>query len=125
MNTYDAIALPGIMESHFRANGAVPVTDFTHRGLRVYIAAGGPHFDTRGVVKLSDMDKWMHDGYYVATWAVQKDRQIIGQPLYFKLDHDILLTDEQREQIRVNAAIDEAKRFIDTGHEGGLYGQRH
>lgn len=123
--SYDVIAVPDTIEAHFRANGAMPITDLTYRDLRVFIGAGGPHFDSKGVVKLSDMDKWMHDGYYMATWAVQKGRQIIGQPLYFRIDHDIMLTDDQREQLRVKAAIDEAKRFVDNGHEGGLYGQRH
>jgi len=120
--SYDVIALPAMIEQHCRANGVEPQEKFEYRGLDVYIAASGPHFDSRGKMKLDKMDEWMHDGYYIASFFIQRGRQVFGQPLYFKINHDIMLSDRDRLEVRLKAARFEAKRMIDVGHEGGLYG---
>lgn len=120
--SYDVITLPAMIEQHCRVHGTRVEERFEYRGLDVFLADGGPHFDSRGKVKLSDMDKWMHDGYYIAAYFIQRGRQVFGQPLYFPINHDIMLSDHDRKQSRLKAARFTAKQMVDAGFEGGLYG---
>lgn len=118
---HDVIALPAMIEKHMRLGGARPHSRFTYKGLDVFLGEGGPHFDTRGVTQLSDMDAWMHDGYYLSVYFIQKGRQVLGQPLYFTIDHDLDKTDRGRLDVRIAAAEAQAKQWIEDGIKAGHY----
>lgn len=118
---YGAVDLPAVLERHFRAQGAHPIGSFCYRGLRVFLADGGPHHDAK-YMQLSVTDAWMRHGYWMTVWALQRGRRIIGQPLYFPLSQDAAEPAEARRRVRLEAARDVARRHIDHGLEGGLYG---
>lgn len=116
------IEIPGNLEIHFRLNGARPHSKEMYRGFTVYLAEGGPHFDAKDKKDLSRADEWLRAGYYVATWAFNRGRKIIGRPVYFKLDHDPSLTPAAKARARVNAAMADAMQAINDGYEAGWHG---
>lgn len=118
---HDVIALPAMIERHFRVAGVQPHSRETYKGLDIYFAQGGPFFDSRGVMQLSEMDAWMHDGYYVSVYAIQKGRQVLVQPLYFRFNHDLELIPAGRVKVRIDAARKQAHDWIEMGIAQGLY----
>lgn len=118
---YDVIALPAMIEKHFRVSGVAPHSRERYKGLDIFYAQGGPFYDTRGVTQLGLNDLWMHDGYWVSVFAIQKGRHVMCQPQYYRFNHDIEKPEDQRVKVRIEAARSIAHDFIDTGIREGMY----
>lgn len=117
---FDVITLPAMIERHFRVAGVEPHSKERYKELDVYYAQGGPFWDARGM-QLSAADAWMLGGYYVSVYAIQKGRQVLVQPLYFKIGHDIELSERDRVKARIRAAEFQARDWIETGIAQGMY----
>ena len=119
----DALAVPGALQRHWAFHGARLKKRVGYKGQDIFLAEGGPHYDAknRRIVKsdagpgeLLEEDKWMRDGYYISAWALQRGHAVIGFPLYFKIDHDLNLSEENRVAARLESALVTAKSAIDA-----------
>lgn len=116
------IEIPGNLDKHFRCNGATPHSKRKYKGVDIFLADGGPHYDAALKDNLDPRDEWMKGGYYVTTWAITKGRRIFGRPLYFAPGHDPALTPDAKLKARIRAAFKEAVSMIDHLYEAGDYG---
>lgn len=127
--TIEALGVPAALEKHFAIHGARPDKKVKYKGHDIYLAQGGPHFDAKhhkivehepGPGELIKEDKWMRDGYYVSAWGVTRGRAVVGFPLYFKINHDLNLNENDRGRARTASALFAAKEAIDSMISVGL-----
>ena len=69
----DPLEIAPALQKHFDVHGARASEFRTYLGHKVYLAEGGPHLDAKLVDLPEDM-AWMKQGYYLAVWAVLRDR---------------------------------------------------
>lgn len=127
--TIEALAVPEALQKHWAFHGARLRERIEYKGHSIFLAEGGPHFDAknRRIVKLDpgpgellEEDSWMRDGYYVASWALQRGKAILGFPVYFKINHDPEMTHDGKITARLNSALFCAKQAIDSMINVGL-----
>ena len=127
--TIEALAVPEALQKHWAFHGARLKDKVKYKGHDIFLADGGPHFDAKnhkvvalepGPGELLEEDKWMKEGYYVSAWALQKGKALIGFPLYFRVNHDLNLSDESRSKARMQSALETAKSAIDAMIAVGL-----
>lgn len=125
----DPLAIPEALNKHWAFHGAKLRDRIEYKGHSVFLAEGGPHYDAKnhaivraepGPGELLEEDAWMKDGYYVASWALQRGKAIIGFPIYFKLNHNPEMTPDGRITARLNSALFCAQQAIDSMINVGL-----
>lgn len=114
----EVLAVPEALQKHWAFHGARMERRETYRGHVFFVGEGGPHFDARGIVEKED--GWMTDGYYLSAWGLLRGKAVLGSPMYFKLNHNLELNEDQRKKARLDSATAVAKESIDTMFQGGL-----
>lgn len=104
------------IESICRAAGMKPVERGNIEGAQVFVADGfslPPHRYYRRFGIGPDQFPY---GMYTTLWWVSRgeDKLDTGQPLFFDVFHDPSYAKEGRQQMRINAAMQAAKSFLDS-----------
>lgn len=110
--------IPEALQKHWSLHGARLEKKGTYRGNDYWIGLG--YHEDANPNTIEKGDEWMLKGYYVAVFAIQRDRAILGYPCYFEKNHDPQWTNDQRKKSRILAAEAEAKQAIDLMVESGL-----
>ena len=87
----------------------------TYKGYEIYVAEGysdHPHVEYR---RFFIDEKDFPYGAYMSMWWVAEDEDHfdVGRPMFFASDHDPQMPVSQRPKARTNAALNDAKSFIE------------
>jgi hypothetical protein len=108
------------LEKHFVVNGMNPEKRVSYKGLDIYLADSGPHYDVKDRGFTKDEMEQFGLGYYMTVWAIGVHGKVTGYiPLFFEALHDMELSD--RKTARLNSAELQAKGFINHALKVGLF----
>lgn len=103
------------IESMCRNAGMLPVKRGNIKGVEIFIADGfspPPHIAYR---RFGIEPTEFPFGMFATLWWISKgdEKLDIGQPLFFDAFHDTGYSKEDKQRARINAAMKEARLFLD------------
>lgn len=102
------------LEKIFRTGGVSPIDRVSLGKQDVFIGDGFSLMPHNAYRKFGVEPDEFPGGMYVTWWWLGKDEKLdVGRPLFFDAKHNPEYSREDRQQARVNAAVKEAKQFIE------------
>lgn len=101
-------------EEMVRKDKLIPEFQTSHRGMDIYVALSP---------EARDPDDFHDKRYYKAIWAVgQHGSMDIASVVAIDVNHDLNMELSARKQSRINAAVKDAKDYIEASIKEGVHG---
>jgi len=115
------------LEKHHNAHQLKVMGKWSHKGIDVCIADGGPfHIHAPKNAEQAELQKDHPDGFYETCWTIMLDGKPWGEStLIFDRYHDhqkIGFEDKDKQRARTESAKRAAFDFVDAAKSKGLYG---